>query len=132
MTHFCDPLLQGEVRECPICRGAGKRVLRPRQPEQDSDRAWRNDGAHRKTVRRGISRQFHHATPYGRLMVTLRHRDQGRAARSEEHTSELQSPMRISYAVFCLKKKNTYNYTYIMLLTLYSFNNILTLIYKFS
>src|SRR3546814_8511076 len=29
-----------------------------------------------------------------------------RAARSEEHTSELQSLMRISYAVFCLKKKN--------------------------
>src|SRR3546814_10590473 len=27
-------------------------------------------------------------------------------ARSEEHTSELQSLMRISYAVFCLKKKN--------------------------
>src|SRR3546814_2803014 len=35
-------------------------------------------------------------------------------ARSEEHTSELQSLMRISYAVFCLKKKNNkkshYNY----------------------
>src|SRR3546814_3941718 len=30
-----------------------------------------------------------------------------REARSEEHTSELQSLMRISYAVFCLKKKNT-------------------------
>src|SRR3546814_5141623 len=30
---------------------------------------------------------------------------QGRRARSEEHTSELQSLMRISYAVFCLKKK---------------------------
>src|SRR3546814_2805768 len=31
--------------------------------------------------------------------------------RSEEHTSELQSLMRISYAVFCLKKKNiNYNY----------------------
>src|SRR3546814_5168158 len=30
-----------------------------------------------------------------------------RWARSEEHTSELQSLMRISYAVFCLKKKNT-------------------------
>src|SRR3546814_1923251 len=29
------------------------------------------------------------------------------AARSEEHTSELQSLMRSSYAVFCLKKKNT-------------------------
>src|SRR3546814_953256 len=44
--------------------------------------------------------------------------------RSEEHTSELQSLMRISYAVFCLKKKNhahkgtqtnhdTYNHTHI-------------------
>src|SRR3546814_2096691 len=31
-----------------------------------------------------------------------------RLGRSEEHTSELQSLMRISYAVFCLKKKNTY------------------------
>src|SRR3546814_10355079 len=30
------------------------------------------------------------------------------AFRSEEHTSELQSLMRISYAVFCLKKKNKY------------------------
>src|SRR3546814_3365651 len=30
-----------------------------------------------------------------------------REARSEEHTSELQSLMRISYAVFCLKKKKT-------------------------
>src|SRR3546814_2327377 len=31
----------------------------------------------------------------------------GEGVRSEEHTSELQSLMRISYAVFCLKKKNT-------------------------
>src|SRR3546814_4351268 len=31
------------------------------------------------------------------------------SGRSEEHTSELQSLMRISYAVFCLKKKNKYN-----------------------
>src|SRR3546814_1280409 len=30
----------------------------------------------------------------------------GNPCRSEEHTSELQSLMRISYAVFCLKKKN--------------------------
>src|SRR3546814_8400071 len=32
--------------------------------------------------------------------------------RSEEHTSELQSLMRISYAVFCLKKKKSNTYTY--------------------
>src|SRR3546814_5880470 len=42
-------------------------------------------------------------------------------ARSEEHTSELQSLMRISYAVFCLKKKKTLYassiyFTYILLL----------------
>src|SRR3546814_5579050 len=36
--------------------------------------------------------------------VTMDHFEE--ALRSEEHTSELQSLMRISYAVFCLKKKN--------------------------
>src|SRR3546814_4143143 len=35
----------------------------------------------------------------------------GDATRSEEHTSELQSLMRISYAVFCLKKKKTHHTT---------------------
>src|SRR3546814_8584242 len=35
-----------------------------------------------------------------------------RARRSEEHTSELQSLMRISYAVFCLKKKKQYTHSY--------------------
>src|SRR3546814_6865930 len=35
-----------------------------------------------------------------------------RPCRSEEHTSELQSLMRISYAVFCLKKKTTRNKTH--------------------
>src|SRR3546814_5082656 len=38
---------------------------------------------------------------YGTAVASLAH------PRSEEHTSELQSLMRISYAVFCLKKKNT-------------------------
>src|SRR3546814_3246818 len=33
----------------------------------------------------------------------------GSVTRSEEHTSELQSLMRISYAVFCLNKKTNYN-----------------------
>src|SRR3546814_4918267 len=39
-----------------------------------------------------------------------RRRPQRIPARSEEHTSELQSLMRISYAVFCLKKKKTYKH----------------------
>src|SRR3546814_13972087 len=44
---------------------------------------------------------------YGSGRVFLRPATQGTGliARSEEHTSELQSLMRISYAVFCLKKK---------------------------
>src|SRR3546814_9696877 len=36
--------------------------------------------------------------------------DEDELNRSEEHTSELQSLMRISYAVFCLKKKTTKDY----------------------
>src|SRR3546814_5785764 len=39
------------------------------------------------------------------------HQLDGKALRSEEHTSELQSLMRISYAVFCLKKKKKHTYT---------------------
>src|SRR3546814_3371572 len=40
-----------------------------------------------------------------------RHRCPGSPGRSEEHTSELQSLMRISYAVFCLKKKKHTQHT---------------------
>src|SRR3546814_4772173 len=48
----------------------------------------------------------------GRVRCNLSRRDaipesEREKERSEEHTSELQSLMRISYAVFCLKKKNT-------------------------
>src|SRR3546814_5396391 len=44
---------------------------------------------------------------FARILVVVRERglDHGARARSEEHTSELQSLMRTSYAVFCLKKK---------------------------
>src|SRR3546814_3707813 len=61
---------------------------------------------------------LHHRTPRNQREVArpldqglppTRHIDRtGQATlyRSEEHTSELQSLMRISYAVFCLKKKN--------------------------
>src|SRR3546814_2300449 len=52
-------------------------------------------------------RRAHHRKPpggWGGLADQGRQRPHG--GRSEEHTSELQSLMRISYAVFCLKKKN--------------------------
>src|SRR3546814_9781358 len=61
----------------------------------------RQDGQFRR-----IEGDGHRAVIVGteRHMVDAQEVD--RIARSEEHTSELQSLMRISYAVFCLKKKN--------------------------
>src|SRR3546814_1258418 len=43
--------------------------------------------------------------------LVLRDHSEPELGRSEEHTSELQSLMRISYAVFCLKKKNIHTLT---------------------
>src|SRR3546814_1012877 len=62
---------------------------------------WRTGGAVGGRVFMGASRRVPECRPAGRA----------RYGRSEEHTSELQSLMRISYAVFCLKKKkrNTQN-----------------------
>src|SRR3546814_2965839 len=51
--------------------------------------------------RMGIDQRSVHSPPARRRPLRRR------IARSEEHTSELQSLMRISYAVFCLKKKKT-------------------------
>src|SRR3546814_3766655 len=45
-------------------------------------------------------------TVCGKLIVNTGTAPPAWSAKSEEHTSELQSLMRISYAVFCLKKKN--------------------------
>src|SRR3546814_2147593 len=52
-----------------------------------------------------------------RLAVSSNGRLPPRTSRSEEHTSELQSLMRISYAVFCLKKKNNIEHKYIICYT---------------
>src|SRR3546814_6899716 len=76
---------------------SGPRVLRaavdvPRRPLLRQARVSDQDVA-------GF-RQHHQGLP-----VRIPHGDR----RSEEHTSELQSLMRISYAVFCLKKKTKYN-----------------------
>src|SRR3546814_8247058 len=58
------------------------------------------------------------ASPSGEWRVWAMTMSPSSMARSEEHTSELQSLMRISYAVFCLKKKKnkhtipSYNHSY--------------------
>src|SRR3546814_6654746 len=71
-------------------------------------REMRSPPALRKDWRRAGRRNFRlnrSRNPYPAPAACRRTRRS--TIRSEEHTSELQSLMRISYAVFCLKKKNT-------------------------
>src|SRR3546814_1355248 len=85
--------------------------------ERDVDRSPRHGGSMDRVSKSSIARcSSPHAFPacstadrsglHGRR---TRSRPQSPQTRSEEHTSELQSLMRISYAVFCLKKKTTIN-----------------------
>src|SRR3546814_3023200 len=71
-------------------------------PELDDLEHIHGDPHHRATIAAdlGTRRWDVVVATYGRI-------------RSEEHTSELQSLMRISYAVFCLKKKNTIEHHHI-------------------
>src|SRR3546814_6511525 len=69
-------------------------------------------GHHDRTLIQELKREFPQAESITRDQHSI-----AQSVRSEEHTSELQSLMRISYAVFCLKKKKknqihiTNNYT---------------------
>src|SRR3546814_5510141 len=82
-----------------------------RSPEETAqNEAVEDQQDNREGHRIGQSRapevlRAHHEVREGQRDHTQRDRHQ--QARSEEHTSELQSLMRISYAVFCLKKKKT-------------------------
>src|SRR3546814_3389532 len=78
----------------------------PRAAVHGDGRARHFAGAHAVRVQLGQRRGLG-AVRRGRdaAVRTARRADDRAAARSEEHASELQSLMRISYAVFCLKKK---------------------------
>src|SRR3546814_3978972 len=85
-------------------RRAGARGER-RQPAR---RAGGNRGAaERLPAQPALSAGRHPYPPDALGRVAQRPVAATRSNRSEEHTSELQSLMRISYAVFCLKKKKT-------------------------
>src|SRR3546814_10638488 len=68
-------------------------------PARRGSLAWPRGIAYHKSVRRGVAAPFTCGESGPRINRLGR-------TRSEEHTSELQSLMRISYAVFCLTKKN--------------------------
>src|SRR3546814_3236786 len=80
----------------------------PGIPDDDAGRKTRQPAAHSRALRGGLQRyqpsrflpkRHDRRSSYPDILFPY--------ARSEEHTSELQSLMRISYAVFCLNKKNS-------------------------
>src|SRR3546814_8958447 len=93
-----------------------REILAHRAPRLDVDGEMQGDTAWLEDMRR---RMFPNTTLKGRAnLFVMPNLDAANitynmikvmteGVRSEEHTSELQSLMRISYAVFCLKKKNT-------------------------
>src|SRR3546814_2661824 len=72
---------------------------------QEAERQCRRDQGVRRQSRRRSGLHARYLRHLSGLQHDLDSRDFGR--RSEEHTSELQSLMSTSYAVFCLKKKKT-------------------------
>src|SRR3546814_6936238 len=92
-----------QQRECRADRMAGQQQQPAHQQARHADPQREADDKHDAAeldAGGNRQRQTEQAGP---------HQD---GLRSEEHTSELQSLMRISYAVFCLKKKNTiFTYT---------------------
>src|SRR3546814_10197060 len=101
-------LARAQARTGRACKGPveGPRTGSARQPATRSGR--------RSAARRRAGSACADDIP-GVVPTRFLHRDYRRtiqaAGRSEEHTSELQSLMRISYAVFCLKKKKIYTHT---------------------
>src|SRR3546814_2821959 len=111
---------EGRRRGDGACQGCG--ALAEGVELEHADRAVPDHGSrlrdHLRVALRGIGADVEHHV-VGADGVDRLHR-RGRVGlefgrdddidRSEEHTSELQSLMRLSYAVFCLQKKNTKNH----------------------
>src|SRR3546814_160095 len=91
--------LDHDVRRRPLHRAPLRQVVHPRLPGRGAESADVGIAA----------RHVEAVDDEGNAFGAQRRRPVGNVEvqRSEEHTSELQSLMRISYAVFCLKKKNT-------------------------
>src|SRR3546814_6277081 len=102
-----------DVCSSDLCAGAVN-LLQRRQPVTvDADQGLRIILARNlaQNIRAGddhvAASGFHCVDQLGGQGMAVRFARMEKHFRSEEHTSELQSLMRISYAVFCLKKKTT-------------------------
>src|SRR3546814_3578065 len=90
----------------------GRRISRALSELESARRLLGRDDGGAKLARAGYRGRGARAGGHADLGLSGRLRLAGRSGarcfpRSEEHTSELQSLMRISYAVFCLKKKKS-------------------------
>src|SRR3546814_2248030 len=107
--HDGEVPLQGRLAKMLVHRmGAGEQLLEPVHADRDGDGQAdrRPDGipaADPVPEREHVLR----IDPEGRNRLPVRRQGDEMPGRSEEHTSELQSLMRLSYAVFCLNKKKT-------------------------
>src|SRR3546814_8621345 len=101
---------------CSSDLGPARAARRPRAKLDEAPRGGQGFGQANSGAWRVVRpRRWRPAGGAAARCAGVRGPDRGARMRSEEHTSELQSLMRISYAVFCLKKKsNTYvtNYTH--------------------
>src|SRR3546814_1114504 len=85
-----------------------KRIVEHENPRGRNRSAERTHLLDEDVVGAGAHQQGHKGNPGIRALPTDHHqRGPARSGRSEEHTSELQSLMRISYADFCLKKNKS-------------------------
>src|SRR3546814_6608673 len=107
LGHFKDPFTELHGRACGPWR-AGPGSFRRQMPNAALFSDTPAAGCQRQAIAAIANGQQARAVwpvpSPGRRASVIRRQIERR--RSEEHTSELQSLMRISYAVFCLKKKN--------------------------
>src|SRR3546814_2175537 len=101
-------MLRLYARQCPAPDPA---VDDPGRRDHRSADRWRRSRVQRNRRRAGRRARYpaEHQEHRDSHAFARRSDAASRKIRSEEHTSELQSLMRISYAVFCLKKKNNTN-----------------------
>src|SRR3546814_1203666 len=101
ISDWSSDVCSSDLIQCDYLSRLSTRIVVPLQPEEDAPPPARD----LNPVFRIAGTRYVMMTQY--MAAVSESELKKRAGRSEEHTSELQSLMRISYAVFCLTKKNT-------------------------
>src|SRR3546814_7835083 len=107
ISDWSSDVCSSDLPDCLVGRSwqTGVASRPPHPPARLPAASTRAAGAALAQTVRGTDRSVQDGGPASRLAAASGSPATHAAWRSEEHTSELQSLMRISYAVFCLKKK---------------------------